>query len=752
MKRFFQSIAMMLTFSLGAYAQWGVNSSSTNFRPTTNVSFEESALPLVYLKVDGKIIQKESKILAQMTIIDNQNGHNYRDTIAHPGQRKDYQGFIALKYRGNSSFYNSKKKPFSVRPLTAADVDAKKDKVVMLGMGNKGDNDWCLLAPWEDRSYVRDLLTFELARQYFDYTPQGRYCEVIVDGVYYGVYMLTERPTKGKDRLALDDPGEYDDDLSGDYHVCVDRDDEDHYYQSKYHPLDGNGRELKNKYITYQYKDFEYDDFMNAAYLAKYPHAIDSLHKYIDQMEDVLRSDDYADPVKGYRAYIDVQSFIDYQLSTEFSNNIDGYRLSTNLYKYSGKHAEKKNLDRRWKTALWDFNIAYGNVSYYNPTGDIWRYKANSIMANNDNQLIPFWWERLMSDPQYVTELKARWKEYRDGAYAIANIEEKIDSMVNVLKGSGALQRDNQAWSSQFGSIDSQVSSLKNFITARLAFLDRELEYNTGGDNPGGEESTATVPVEIASGYNLDVVCENVNDVAGTITQSSVAKYQGLDEWSFVLYTDNVLQQGALCGIDGKVTSKKADYLVHVDKKNALVLKDITGGLTSGTLTLAQPSSTDKVYLLGTSCDGASSLEVVLNYTDGTSSSAYNFSVSDWSTQGGAVSGLGRMVGMNGSWAGALGYISNQYVFNLVEMEVPADESKSVSSIAITRKGSHSPSVMGVSMNKTAGSGIGDINVRPNRYIVAIYSLEGINLPKLRRGVNIVKYSDGSVEKVYIEQ
>lgn len=751
MKRFFHSIVMMLIFSFGAYAQWGVNSSSTNFRPTTNVSFEETALPLVYLKVDGQIIQKESKILAQMTIIDNKNGHNYRDTIAHPDQRKDYQGYIALKYRGNSSFYNSRKKPFSVRPLTAADVNAKKDKVVMLGMGKKGDNDWCLLAPWEDRSYVRDLLTFELARPYFDYTPQGKYCEVIVDGVYYGVYMLTERPTKGKDRLALDDPGEYDSDLSGDYHVCVDRDDEEHYYQSKYHPLDGNGNELRNKYITYQYKDFEYDDFMDADYLAKYPHAIDSLHKYIDQMEDVLKSDYYTDPVRGYRAYIDVQSFVDYQLSTEFTNNIDGYRLSTNLYKYSNKHAAKKGLDHRWKTALWDFNIAYGNVSYYNPTGDIWRYKANGLMANNDNQLIPFWWERLMSDPQYVKELKARWEEYRSGAYSEANIEEKIDSMVSVLKNSGALQRDNQAWSSQFGSIDYQISTLKNFITARLTFLDKELNYGTGGDNPGGDESSATVPVEIKSGYNLDVLCENAGDVAGTTTQSSVERYQGLDKSSFVMYTDNVRQQGALCGTDGKITSAKAEYLVHVDRENALALKDISGGLLSGTLVLAQPASTDKIYLLGTSCDGASSLEVVLNYTDGTSSSANNYDVSDWSTQGGAVSGLGRMVGINGSWAGSLGYIPNQYVFNLFEMEAPADESKSVSSITITRKGSNCPSVMCVSMNKVAGSGIGDVKVAPTRYIVAIYSLDGINLPELRKGMNIVKYSDGSVEKIYLK-
>lgn len=750
MKRFCACIVMMLVFVTYMNAQWGVDTSPTNFRPTTNVKFVETSLPLVFINVEGQTIQKEGKILAQMTIIDNKDGHNYRDTIAHPDQNKDYQGYIAFKYRGNSSFYNSKKKPFSVRPLTAANVNAKKDKVVLLGMGKKGDNDWCLLAPWEDRSYVRDLLTFELARPYFDYTPQGKYCEVILDGTYYGVYMLTERPTKGKDRLNLDDPGATGDDLSGDYHVCVDRDDEDHYYQSKYHPLDGNGKELTNKYITFQYKDFEYDDFMDADYLAKYPHAIDSLHKYIDQMEDVLKSADFADPEKGYRAYIDPLSFIDYQLSTEFTNNIDGYRLSTNLYKYSKKHAEKKGLDHRWKTALWDFNIAYGNVSYYDPSGDIWRYKANSLMANRDNQLIPFWWERLMSDPQYVKDLKARWKEYRSGAYSEKNIEEKIDSMVNVLKNSGALTRDNQAWSSQFGSIDSQISALKSFIKARIAFLDKELILNDSGEGGDGDNAS-TMPVAVKSGFNLDVICENGDDVIGTTTQSSVDRLQGIDKAGYVFYTDNVRSQGALCGLDGKITSAKANYQVAVGKENALVLKDVTDGESSGTLVLEQPMATDKVYLLGTSCDGASSLSIVLNYADGTSSDASAFNLSDWSTQGGAVSGLGRMVGVKRSWTGSVGSIENSYVFNLFETEISADKSKKIASISVARTGSNSPSIMGVSMNDVTGSGVNDVNVASSKYIVAIYTLEGINIPELQTGVNVVKYSDGSVEKILVK-
>ena len=42
-----------------------------NFRPSTNVSFSETTLPIVYITVDGQIIQRESRVLATMKIIDN---------------------------------------------------------------------------------------------------------------------------------------------------------------------------------------------------------------------------------------------------------------------------------------------------------------------------------------------------------------------------------------------------------------------------------------------------------------------------------------------------------------------------------------------------------------------------------------------------------------------------------------------------------------------------------------------------------
>ena len=35
--------------------------------------------------------------------------------------------------------------------------------------------------------------------------------------------------------------------------------------------------------------------------------------------------------------------------------------------------------------------------------------------------------------------------------------------------------------------------------------------------------------------------------------------------------------------------------------------------------------------------------------------------------------------------------------------------------------------------------------------IIAVYSLEGVKQSELRRGVNIVKYGDGQVKKIYVK-
>lgn len=471
--------AVILCSGLSAWAQrWD------NYKPDDEtVKLTETNLPIVFLNVKDQQIDRDGRITARMKIIDNGfGGVNYGDTLRHPNQLINYEGFVALKYRGNSSFTNSDKKPYSFRPLDRPlEEGGVKMKVKILGMGK--DNNWALQAPYTDKSMMRDMLSFDLARPWLEYVPQGKYCELILDGTYYGVYILSELVTKGKKRLNLSDPGISGDSLTGGYLVEVDRQDA-YGFTSKYGPVDNDGNEIMFKSIYYQYKFPEYEDMVSPQFTY--------LQGKIDEMEKAFSDIDGRSGSSNYRQLIDVQSFIDFQLSMELAHNVDGYRLSSKLYKRCDTE------DGRWKLSLWDMALGFGNSDYYEGwRTDTWIWQNNEELSYaNDEQLVPFWWYQLSKDPQYVNELKARWKQYRNSNYSNANINAKIDSVANLLKAKGAVARNSQAWPrwgrrvwpNKYISVDfdDEIRYLKNWIANRLKWMDQELGYS----------STAIVGVE----------------------------------------------------------------------------------------------------------------------------------------------------------------------------------------------------------------------------------------------------------------
>ena len=701
-----------------------------NYPPTKNaqVKLSETNLPIVFIDVNGKMILREERITAKIKIIDNGTGKsNYVDLAAHPDQKVDYEGYISLKYRGNSSFNSSDKKPYGFKTIAKPlEEGGKKVKVSLLGLGK--DNDWVLLAPFSDKSMIRDVLTFELGRPYLDWVPNSRHVEVVVDGKYYGIYILTERPGKGKNRLNLHDPGEDGGDLTGDWRVEIDRDDEDHYYRSKYHPYGRYGTVDNTKYITYQYDDPEYEDF------ADLPAGTEkAIQKSIDDMEDCFAGDNYKDPVNGYRKYIDVTSFIDYMLSTEFTFNVDGYRLSSHMYKYSETRAKNEGLDSRWKCTLWDFNIALGNADYYKGSRtDLWQYDMNS--RETDNQLVPFWWKRLIDDPAYQTDLKARWAEYREGQYADNRIEAKIDSLATLLTSGGAMERNEAAWG-MFGryvwpnayvgySFNDEISYLKRWIKSRLTFMDKKLLP---------QEKTDIRPVTVASGYNADVVVE-------ALPASSHADNAG-DGADNTFYSAGLKASGGL-PTDGVVNAPSGANFQLGDyaASNALVIKTGEGG----DLIFGAPITTSQLYILATSGDGSSDLTATPLYSDGSQGEGIALTVADWSVKSlsgeEAISGLSRINKRTDTY-------SQSFAFCLFDHAISTDKSRKLRGVRLTSTRGGRALVMGVAYKVVQTVGI-DSPATGEIKAVGYYTPNGVRIARPGSGITIVKYNDGSVKKI----
>jgi len=142
----------------------------------------------------------------------------------------------------------------------------------------------------------------------------------------------------------------------------------------------------------------------------------------MDDFEALLDSDEYTNEETGYRKKINTESFIDFMLLNEMSRNVDGYRLSTYMYK-----DKDTNDDELHMGPVWDYNLAFGNADYCNGS-DIegWAYDFNDVCPD-DFYTVHFWWKRLLTDPTFQDDLKEKWMKLRNGKFSNANVTELID-------------------------------------------------------------------------------------------------------------------------------------------------------------------------------------------------------------------------------------------------------------------------------------------------------------------------------------
>lgn len=704
-----------------------------------NVKVTSTNLPIVFINVGGKVIQRNSYVLGRMKIIHNGDGQtNYGDTLAHPGQRVDYEGWIALKYRGNSSFDSSDKKPYTLRTLATnvlPDNGGEKKKVPILGMPK--DNKWGFIAPWADETMLRDVLSFELGRPWMDWVPRARHCEVFLDGTYYGVYVLCELVSKGKHRLDLDDPST--DDLSGDYHVSIDHG-YDPYFTSRYRPwqsMDGS-QVARNFYIKYEYCDPDDDEFGTLPTGTR-----QALQSEVHQMEDAFMADDWQDPDGGYRQKIDVLSFIDYMLATELSMNIDGYRLSTHLYKHSRKRAREEGIDDRWKTTLWDFNIAWGNANYYSgERTDQWQYMLNMNFRNDDCP-VPFYWYRMLQDTAYVSALKQRWQQYRQNNHRTDRLLHTVDSMATLITTGGAAARNEQAWGIYNRSYiwplpyyadnyDDAVNYLKGWIGQRLLFLDKHLLP---------PRIITTMPLMVARGWNADIVAETL--------PSSSHTSASIDGSNRSFYAAQLRNSGGLPA-DRLITSANEDVryqLATYDTPNALSLHEYG---QEGTAEFQVPVNTTELFILGTSGNGEAKVSIRLNYADGSQTEAGTYTIRDWSVRNNALQGNEAVVALGNIRRDNDTYSSDNH-YCLFDFSVPVDADKDLTSVTITNGSYAYASIMAFSAISGEDTGI-DFATIPSGFShqqsPAIYTIGGTQLSHSRQGLNIIRQPDGSVRKV----
>ncbi|MCE3259999.1 MAG: Spore coat protein CotH, partial [Bacteroidetes bacterium] len=196
----------------------------------------------------------------------------------------------------------------------------------------------------------------------------------------------------------------------------------------------------------------------------------------LDTFETVMISSNYADPVTGYKKYVNDDSFIDFLIINELSKNPDAYRLSTYLYKDNFMDGGKIHAG-----PVWDYDLAWHNCNYGNAFNEMyWQFEVP-----NDIFPAPVWWDKMMDDNNFKNKLYCRYHTLRLGILSNNSLYQYIDQSAAMLGESqqrnfrqfpimGAYIFPNPQ--SQTGATYAgEVQDLKTWISKRTAWLDANI-------------------------------------------------------------------------------------------------------------------------------------------------------------------------------------------------------------------------------------------------------------------------------------
>lgn len=418
-----------------------------------------SNLPIIVIETKENEIPDEPKILGTMGIIDNGQGdrNHLNDPFNH------YEGQIGIETRGNST-QGFDKKTYSLELRTQANKDTS---VSLLGMGE--EEDWILHAMVIDKSQLRIPMSFYLSRQMGHYAADWRYVELVLNGDYRGLYILTERIKRDKNRVdiaKLTDKDISGDDLTGGYILRIDWLEEAKGFESKYQ----SQGEVPMFYQWYYPKE---ENILQEQ--------VAYIRSYITDFEDAVFSPSFSN-LKGqrYDELIDVGSFIDFLLINELSKNADGYKLSSYL------HKDKESRRGKLKAGpIWDFDQTYGvSLVCSNEKINGWTYRQEQDGCE-DLESMPMWWRALMSDTLFVDRLRCRWDSLRHGPLHTDSLFHWIDTYQEYT--SEAIVRNYQRWDGVIGepiwiephpipqSYEAEVFQLRSWLEQRLDWMDDHL-------------------------------------------------------------------------------------------------------------------------------------------------------------------------------------------------------------------------------------------------------------------------------------
>jgi len=457
----------------------------------------ESNLPIIVIDTNGEPITDDGKADGTMKVYYNEDGsmNSINDVPT------DYDGTIEIKLRGQSSLFVFDKKSYN---LETTNAEGKDSTVNLVGMPK--ESDWVLHGPFSDKSLMRNALMYTMADDILSYSPRVQMTEIIVNDEYQGVYLFTEKIKRDDSRVDI--ANVKDDDISGlevtgGYILKFDNADTEEIGWVS--PYSISAAQPTNFVL----EEPAWDDIQDEqkAYI----------QNWMTEFEDVLSSNNFADPEEGYSKYINVETFIDHMLLNELSRNVDAYRLSTYMYKTKDK---EDDLGQLYMGPVWDYNLAFGNADYcQGSTIEGWAYDFNDNCSEDYHQ-VHFWWKRLLEDPIFAQELKEKWMKLRNGKFSNANVNAWIDGFEDQLTGPQARNFEKwpvlgiYVWPNNFigNTYKEEVDYLRGWLMDRMSWMDQAFDIELSVDPSVIDDLVKITPNPVSDVINIkgEFVKENM--------------------------------------------------------------------------------------------------------------------------------------------------------------------------------------------------------------------------------------------------
>ena len=261
-----------------------------------------------------------------------------------------------------------------------------------------------------------------------EYTPRFYHVNLLMNGRYYGTYLMGEDMEVSEGRVNVGSDGF----------------------------LLGIGASSSGPVFSTSYLERAVSVIAPSA--SQSEASVDYISNFVTTAENALFSSDFTDASEGWQKYMDIDSFVDWYLINEISKNENGAFRNNCMM----------NLTRGGKLKmgpLWDFEKAFSVDS--SPSG---------FVIKDVN-----WYARLFKDPAFVAKVKERY----DFFYSHKNdIITEISNTAEYLKY--AIQEDNNKWNTFTTASNSgeqawllyqtTVYSMEKWLNSRMDWLKGEFD------------------------------------------------------------------------------------------------------------------------------------------------------------------------------------------------------------------------------------------------------------------------------------